>query len=341
MFIDEAEIEVQAGNGGDGCCSFRREKYAPKGGPDGGDGGRGGDVILATDEGLNTLLDFRGTHHWRAENGMQGTSSSCAGRQGKDRVIKMPPGTLILNADTGEQLADLGPKSRVIIAHGGKGGLGNERFKSATNQTPEQWTPGERGDRFRLKLELKLIADAGLVGLPNAGKSTFLRSVSRAEPKVANYPFTTLAPQLGIAELDPARRIVIADIPGLIEGAADGHGLGHDFLRHVERNRVLIHLIDALPETGTAAEHYRAIRAELEQYSTELAEKPEVVCLNKLDLFTEQSERDEMVKDFRAELELGHDTPVVGLSGAAQIGVKEALELVWQRLAKQERPAWS
>ncbi|MEM9063945.1 MAG: GTPase ObgE [Planctomycetota bacterium] len=340
MFIDEATIEVFAGNGGDGRRSFRREKYMPKGGPDGGDGGRGADIVFVADPNANTLLDFRGRHHWRAAHGEHGGSSSKHGKGAADMVIRVPPGTVVFDEDAGETVADLAPGEQAVIAKGGDGGFGNERFKSATNQAPTQTTPGGRGEHKRLKLELKLIADVGLVGKPNAGKSTLLSVVTHARPKVADYPFTTLEPQLGIAELDPARRLVFADIPGLIEGAADGAGLGHEFLRHIERTRVLVHLLDAEPTDGTSpAENYRAIRAELAGYAPALAEKPEVVCLNKLDLMPED-EADAAVKELRAELELGHDTPVLGLSGATAVGTRELLEAVWAKLGARERPGW-
>lgn len=330
MFIDEAVIEVRAGKGGDGCVSFRRAKYVPKGGPDGGDGGDGGSVILEVDEGLNTLLDFRGTHHWAAEDGEPGHGSQMFGKGGEDRVIRMPPGTMVFDADTGELLCDLRPGDRVVIARGGRGGYGNEHFKGPTNQTPRNADPGEPGEQRTLRLELRLMADAGLVGLPNAGKSTLLAAVTRATPKIADYPFTTLAPHLGIAELDPGRRIVLADVPGLIEGAAEGAGLGHEFLRHLGRTRALVHLVDAQPPDGSSpVENYRTVRAELLAYSPALAEKPEVIALNKIDLLADGVEREEAVRSFKRALRTETDAPVVPVSGAARLGLRDLLEKVW------------
>ncbi len=245
VFIDEAEITVKGGNGGNGCISFRREKYIPKGGPKGGDGGRGGDVIFFADENVNTLFDFSGQHHWAAPNGEPGRGKQQYGLAGEDMVVRVPPGTLVYNKETGDLIVDMSPAGmQFVIAKGGKGGFGNEHYKSPTNQAPKNAQPGEIGAQVRLKLELKLIADVGIVGLPNAGKSTLLSSISDAKPKIANYPFTTLQPQLGIAVLDGKRRLVFADIPGLIEGAAEGAGLGHEFLRHIERTKILVHLVD-------------------------------------------------------------------------------------------------
>ncbi|MBX3322852.1 MAG: GTPase ObgE [Phycisphaeraceae bacterium] len=332
MFVDQVVIEVRAGKGGDGCLSFHRGPHLPKGGPDGGDGGRGGDILFYADEGLNTLVDFKGRRHWVAENGEQGRGKQQFGASGKDREIRVPPGTMVFNDQTGELIHDLKAGERVVIARGGRGGFGNEHFKSSINRTPRQFTPGEPGEEFTLRLELKLLADVGIVGLPNAGKSTLLRSLTRATPKVANYPFTTLTPQLGIAMLDDERRIVLADIPGLIEGAADGAGLGHDFLRHVDRTRAIVHLIDALPEQGTPVDNYLLIRSELEQYSPELAEKPEVIAINKADLFPDRPELDEIVREFRRVLRLGADVQVVVVSGASNTGLRELLELLWTML---------
>ncbi len=335
MFVDQAVIEVRAGNGGDGCVSLYREKGRPKGGPDGGDGGRGGDVYFYADPGLNTLYDFRGTRHWHATNGEPGRGKQQHGADGKDKSIKVPPGTLIYDDDTDELLADLGPDERALICKGGKGGFGNEHFKHSTNQTPRIATPGEPGEHRTLRLELKLIADAGLVGKPNAGKSTLLKSLTRAEPKIGSYPFTTLSPQLGIAELDAARRLVLADIPGLIEGAAEGAGLGHEFLRHVERTRLLVHVLDIAPPDGSSpAGNYRAIRAELASYSSVLAEKKELIVLNKLDLIPE-ADREQLIKDLRVELQLGADIEVLGISGATGFGLNALLESLWTRLDKK------
>jgi GTP-binding protein len=332
MFVDQVVIEVRAGKGGDGCVSFHRGPHLPKGGPNGGDGGKGGDIVFYADEGLNTLVDFKGRRNWHAPSGEQGRGKQQFGAAGDDREIRVPPGTMVFNDETGELIHDMKPGERVVIARGGRGGYGNEHFKSSINQSPRQSMPGEPGEEFTLRLELKLLADVGLVGLPNAGKSTLLRSLTRATPKVANYPFTTLSPQLGIAILDEERRIVLADIPGLIEGAADGAGLGHDFLRHVDRTRAIVHVIDALPETGTPAENYRMIREELEQYSADLAEKPEIIAINKADLFPDRAELDEIVRDFRGQLRLGAETQVFTISGASQQGLREILEALWVML---------
>ena len=336
MFVDEAVIEVKAGNGGDGCLSFHRAKYMPKGGPDGGDGGDGGSVILEADEGLNTLYDFRGTHHWYAEHGEPGRSNNQFGKAGKDKVIQMPPGTIVYDDASGELLCDLRKDDRVVIARGGRGGHGNEHYKSATNQAPRRAEPGEPGEHRRLKLELRLIADVGLIGMPNAGKSTLLSVLTRATPKIADYPFTTLSPQLGIAEIDSARRIVLADIPGLIEGAAQGAGLGHEFLRHVERTRVLLHIVDALPADGSdPIESYRTVREELFRHSPRLAEKTELVALNKLDLLGTDEERREALLQFKRALRSeGATHEVVAISSAARFGLKELLEKLWSLVSQ-------
>jgi len=343
MFVDRAIITVKAGDGGPGCVSFRREKYEPKGGPDGGNGGDGGSVVLLAEEGMSTLYDFRGNPIWDAKNGEPGGGKQCSGAAAPDLVIKLPPGTLAFNHETGALIHDLKPGERVVIAKGGKGGWGNEHFKSSTNQTPRNADRGEPGARIELRLELKLIADVGLVGLPNAGKSTLLAALTRATPKIANYPFTTLAPQLGITELDATRRIVLADIPGLIEGASRGVGLGHEFLRHVERTRVIVHLLDAAPTDGTdPAENYRVVRHELAQYSEELVDKPEIVALNKMDLIPDDEERDEIIKKIAAALELIPGRDLFAISGAAGKGLRELMERVWGMLrpAGKEDSGW-
>ncbi len=333
MFVDQAVIQVNAGKGGDGCVSFYRGRGLPKGGPDGGDGGRGGDVHLHADPGLNTLVDFRGARHWRAENGEPGRGKQQFGAAGKDLTIRVPPGTLVYDDDSGDLLADIGPDETVLIARGGHGGFGNEHFKSSTNQTPRQATPGEPGEEFMLRMELKLIAEVGLVGLPNAGKSTLLKALTRASPKIADYPFTTLSPQLGIAELDPSRRIVLADIPGLIEGASEGAGLGHDFLRHIERTSVILHLLDCDPPGGgSPAANYRAIREELAGYSPELAEKPELIALSKVDLLGDEELQREVMQDLCAELRLGADQRVLAISSASGEGIRALLEALWEML---------
>lgn len=357
MFVDRAIITVRAGDGGPGAVSFRRLKYEPKGGPDGGNGGHGGDVVFETDEGRNTLLDFRGNPDWEAQPGEPGGKKQCTGADGRHCVIRVPVGTLVYNDDGGELLVDLNrPGQRHIIAAGGRGGFGNEHYKGPSNQVPTYAHPGFPGERFTLRLELKLLADVGLVGLPNAGKSTLLAALTRATPKIADYPFTTLAPQLGVAELDgpgPStrsrgtsgratgrRRIVVADLPGLIEGASKGAGLGHDFLRHIERTRVIVHVLDAVPPDGSKpSKNYRLIRKELAGYSSELAERDEVIVLNKMDLIPDEKERTAAVKKLRSELKLGRDTEVLALSGAAHLGTRELLERLWSMLAKRPR-AW-
>jgi len=285
-FVDEAEIRVEAGDGGNGTIGFRREKFVPKGGPDGGDGGDGGSVYLVADENLNTLIDFRFERFHRAERGQNGQGSNCTGRGGADLEIKVPIGTRATDTETLEVLGDLlQDGQRLKVAQGGFHGLGNARFKSSTNRAPRQKTNGTPGEIRNLKLELMLLADVGLLGLPNAGKSTFIRSVSAAKPKVADYPFTTLVPNLGVVRQDAQRSFVIADIPGLIEGAADGAGLGIQFLKHLERCRILLHMVDVMPVDQTdPVESAKAIVAELEKYSPKLASKPRWLVCNKIDL---------------------------------------------------------
>ncbi len=336
MLIDSATIFVRSGRGGDGAVSFRREKYIPKGGPDGGDGGCGGSVILEASPDVDTLLDFAGRHHWRADHGEPGGAKQCSGKAGQDLVIRLPPGTLVYDADTGDQVADLDEVGRRIVAvPGGRGGLGNDRFKAAQNQTPRQFTPGEPAVEKHLRLELKLIADAGLIGLPNAGKSTLLSCISKATPKIADYPFTTLEPNLGIAELSGLRRIVFADIPGLIEHAHKGQGLGTRFLRHVERTRLLVHLIDIDPLDGSdPVENYRVIRRELAEYSPALADKPELVVLSKMDLAGGEADRDAAVQLFGEAL----DRPLLTISSAMGIGLEALLEACWSALAESRGP---
>lgn len=333
MFIDQAIISVTAGSGGGGHVSFRREKYIPKGGPDGGDGGNGGDVVLVADDNVNTLLDFKGRPNWEAPSGDPGRGKQQHGLNANPLIIRVPPGTLIYDDASGELLHDLKPKEQFVVAKGGRGGFGNEHFKSSVNQAPKSASPGYPGEERMIRLELKLIADVGIVGKPNAGKSTLLSSVTAATPKIANYPFTTLTPQLGIAQLDPSRRLVLADIPGLIEGASGGAGLGHEFLRHIERTRVLVHLLDACPDDGsTPAENYRMIREELGKYSPLLAEKQELIVLNKLDLLPEESERRAAVAKLRAELQLGRGDEVLAISAATREGTNLLLEELWKLL---------
>jgi GTP-binding protein len=343
VFIDRTTIFVRSGKGGDGCVSLRREKYIPKGGPDGGDGGKGGDVVLLADASENTLLRFIHQPHHRAKHGGGGMGASMHGADGADCLVPVPVGTVVYEHETGQLLGDLkDPGQRLIVARGGKGGLGNERFKTSTNQTPREATPGEPAEEKTLRLELKLLADVGLAGKPNAGKSTLLRAISRATPKVADYPFTTKSPVLGIAELPGERRLVVADIPGLIAGAAQGAGLGHDFLRHIERTAVLVHVLDVMPvDESDPVKNYHEVRRELEQYSMELAEKPEVIVFNKIDLVAPE-ERKAVVKRLSADLRLGRGEKPLVVSGATGEGVGEMLEACWRALGKgKQSPAWT
>jgi len=328
MFVDEAIIHVKAGDGGAGCVSFRREKFVPRGGPDGGDGGNGGSVIFVADPNKNTLLDFKGRHHWHAPRGQAGMGKKMAGVSGDDLVIHVPPGTVVIDKDHGSALVDMDtPGKRVTIAKGGHGGRGNWHFKSPTNQAPRYAEPGREGQERNLKLELKLIADVGLVGMPNAGKSTLLSVISAARPKIADYPFTTLEPQLGIVELGRDRRIVVADIPGLIEGAQHGAGLGHAFLRHIERTKIIVHLLDLFPLDGSdPAENYRKIRGELEAFSPELAQKREVIAANKMDLATDDGDALDKLMEALPERE------IFAISGATRQGIDPLLEELWRML---------
>jgi GTP-binding protein len=286
-FFDEAKIEVIAGSGGDGSASFRREKYVPRGGPDGGDGGRGGSIYAVADANLNTLIDYRYTRIFRAKSGENGRGRDQYGKGAEDIVLRVPVGTVIRDAENGETLADLAKDGeRALLAQGGKGGIGNLHFKSSTNRAPRQFTRGEPGEIRRLEMELRVLADVGLLGMPNAGKSTFIRAISSARPKVADYPFTTLHPNLGVVRVDEARSFVVADIPGLIEGAAEGAGLGHQFLRHLQRTHLLLHLVDIAPfhEDVDPAAEVKALAAELKKYDPALAKKPRWLVMNKADL---------------------------------------------------------
>ena len=286
-FIDEATINIYAGDGGNGIASFRREKYEPMGGPNGGDGGNGGSIYIESDENINTLIDFRFVKNYRAKKGENGKSSERYGAAGEDLIIKVPAGTVITKKQTGKIIADLKLHGeKIILAKGGKGGLGNVHFKSSVNRTPRQFTQGEPGEEFEIYLELKVLADVGLLGMPNAGKSSLIRFLSAAKPKVANYPFTTLQPNLGVVKIDIQRSFVMADIPGLIEGAADGHGLGHQFLRHLSRTKLLLHILDIAPydESIDPALEAKAIIKELNKYSEELIKKERWLVLNKIDL---------------------------------------------------------
>jgi GTP-binding protein len=293
-FVDEADIKVIAGDGGNGCVSFRREKFIPLGGPDGGDGGNGGSVWLEADENLNTLIDFRHERTFRAQKGQGGMGAQCYGKSGQDSTIRVPVGTVVYNIGTEELIGDLTRHGqRLLVAQGGKGGLGNMHFKSSVNRSPRKATTGTPGETRELRLELKLLADVGLLGFPNAGKSTFIRSVSAATPKVADYPFTTLYPNLGVVSIEAHRSFVIADIPGLIEGAADGAGLGILFLRHIQRTRLLLHIVELAPLDGTdPAEQVRAIEHELAKFDPDLLNKPRWLVMNKSDLLPEDERRD-------------------------------------------------
>lgn len=318
-FLDQCKVYVRSGNGGGGCISFRREKFIEYGGPDGGDGGKGGDVWIVAVEGLNTLIDFRYQQHFKADTGGHGMGQNRHGADGEDVVLRVPVGTEILDEDQETVLADLTKEGeRVLLAKGGNGGFGNAHFKSSVNQAPRRANPGLEGEERALWLRLKLIADAGLIGLPNAGKSTFLAAVSAATPKIADYPFTTLHPNLGVVDLSAGERFVLADVPGLIEGAADGAGLGTRFLGHVERCAVLLHLIDATQESATRA--YRTVRAELEAYGGGLAEKAELVALNKCDALDGAT-----VARKRAALSRAIGKPVAVISGVSGAGVVELL----------------
>ena len=321
-FVDEVEIRAEAGDGGSGVVSFRREKYVPEGGPDGGDGGDGGSVYLQADENLNTLIDYQFERFHKAERGANGQGKNCTGKGGEDLTLKVPVGTRITDVDTDEALGDLTQHGqKIMVAKGGFHGLGNTRFKSSTNRAPRQKTLGTPGEIRNLKLELMLLADVGLLGLPNAGKSTFIRSVSAAKPKVADYPFTTLVPNLGVVRPDANKSFVIADIPGLIEGAADGAGLGIRFLKHLERCRVLLHIIDVMPVDGSnPVDNANAIIAELEKYSPKLASKPRWIIFNKIDLLLEE-EAAELCQSIAAELDV--DNNIYQISAFNKIGTEQ------------------
>ncbi len=317
-FLDEAKIYIKAGNGGSGCVSFRREKNIPKGGPDGGNGGKGGDVIICCRPNLNTLIDYRYQQHFKAKTGMHGMGNNRHGKQGENCILFVPPGTQIFNEDKSLMLADITkPDTEIIIAKGGKGGIGNSAFKTATNQAPRQFTAGEPGEEMWIWLCLKLISDAGLIGLPNAGKSTFLATVSRAKPKIADYPFTTLTPQLGVVYIDE-QEFVLADIPGLIAGAHEGVGLGLKFLGHVERCKTLLHIIDINNEDIVTS--YHTIRSELAKYSPKLAAKKEIIALNKCDCLTAQQQQQKI-----EQLQSITSHPIYPISAISNIGITELL----------------
>ncbi len=333
MFIDQAQIWVKAGDGGHGCVSFRRERFIPKGGPDGGDGGKGGDVYFQAIENLDTLLDFAGKHHWQARNGQPGSGSNRSGASGEDLIIKVPQGTLLYDTDLDLLLKDLSEVGlKVRVCRGGNGGKGNKAFATSTHQAPRYAEPGKPGQERNMRLELKLIADVGLVGMPNAGKSTLISRCSAARPKIADYPFTTIEPVLGIVELCDYRRFVMADIPGLIEGAHAGAGLGHDFLKHIERTKILVHILDIMPTDGSdPAQNYRTIRSELEQYSKALAAKTEVIVANKIDL----DPNGETVAHLKEKL----SREVYPISAVTGQGIRELCERLWQKVKELKVPS--
>jgi GTP-binding protein len=335
-FIDEATIEVHAGKGGDGSASFRREKYIPKGGPDGGDGGRGGSIWAVADRNINTLVDYRYARIHRAKNGEPGRGSDCNGKGADDILLRVPVGTMITDSETGERLADLTHhEQRALLARGGNGGLGNLHFKSSTNRTPRQFTRGEEGESRQLHLELKVLADVGLLGYPNAGKSTFIRAVSAARPKVADYPFTTLHPNLGVVRVDDSRSFVIADIPGLIEGAAEGAGLGHQFLRHLARTHLLLHIVDCAPmdDSVDLLKQAHALVSELRKYDEGLHQKPRWVVLNKMDLLDE--EHREAVRALFAR-DLGPDARLFEVSALTGQGCREVCYAIMDFIEKDK-----
>ena len=336
MFADRAKIYIKSGKGGDGHVSFRREKYVPNGGPDGGDGGHGGDVIFEVDEGLNTLTDFRHIRKYCAENGQEGGKKNCRGKDGQDIVIKVPEGTVIKEANSGKVITDMsGENRRYVILTGGKGGNGNQHYATSTMQAPKYAQPGQPAKELELMLELKVIADVGLVGFPNVGKSTFLSRVTNARPKIANYHFTTLNPNLGVVDLDGAKGFVIADIPGLIEGASEGVGLGHEFLRHIERTRVMIHIVDAAGSEGRdPIEDIYAINKELANYNEEIANRPQVIAANKIDMIYEGDE--DPVERIKKEFE-PKGIKVYPISAISGDGVRTLLYDVNNMLEKLEQ----
>ena len=327
MFVDVAKITIKAGKGGDGAVSFHREKFVAAGGPDGGDGGRGGNVVFVADDNLSTLMDFRYKRKYVAEAGQNGGAARCTGKNAPDLVIRVPRGTLVKEANTGLVMADISGSEPVVVAKGGRGGWGNTHFATPTRQIPKFAKPGLPGQEFEVSLELKLIADVGLIGFPNVGKSTLISVISAARPKIANYHFTTLSPVLGVVRVGPEQSFVAADIPGLIEGASEGVGLGHDFLRHVERCRLLLHVVDVSGCEGRdPVEDFEKINAELENFSPELAARPQIVLGNKCDIATE-----EQIETFRAYIE-GKGLTFLPISAAANQGLKTLPGLVWEKL---------
>ncbi len=336
VFVDKARIFIQSGKGGDGHISFRREKYVPNGGPDGGDGGKGGDIIFAVDKGINTLADFHYGGKYKAENGEDGNKRRMHGKNGSDLIINVPEGTVIKEAESGKVIADMsGDNSKVVVLKGGKGGNGNMHYATSTMQAPKYAQPGQPAMELEVLLELKVIADVGLVGFPNVGKSTFLSKVSNAKPKIANYHFTTLSPMLGVVDLDDARGFVVADIPGLIEGASDGAGLGHEFLRHIERTRMMIHVVDAASTEGRdPLEDLEAINNELERYNADITKKKQVIAANKIDMLPD-GEDSEIIKKIKEKYEpLG--VKVFATSTLTGKGIKDLLYYVSRTLSETE-----
>ncbi|MCK4086064.1 Obg family GTPase CgtA [Acinetobacter radioresistens] len=333
-FVDEAVITVEAGDGGNGVASFRREKFVPFGGPDGGDGGRGGSIYIQADDNTSTLVDYRYTRKFRAERGKNGAGANCTGRGGEDVVLYVPVGTTVVDTESGDIIGDLVESGqRVLVAGGGEGGLGNTHFKSSTNRAPRKCTTGVKGEYREIRLELKVLADVGLLGMPNAGKSTFIRAVSAAKPKVADYPFTTMVPNLGVVDADRHRSFVMADIPGLIEGAAEGAGLGIRFLKHLARTRILLHIVDVQPIDGSDPVHNaKAILRELEKFSPTLAQLPVVLVLNKLDQLPEDS-REEWCEHILNEL--NWDGPVFKTSGLLSEGTKDVVYYLMDQIEQQ------
>ncbi|WP_425261697.1 Obg family GTPase CgtA [Rubrivivax sp. RP6-9] len=336
-FVDEATIDIAAGNGGAGCVSFRREKFIPFGGPNGGDGGRGGSVYAMADRNINTLIDYRYARRHEAKNGEPGRGSDQFGAAADDIVLRMPVGTIVSDAETGEVLVELlEHEVKVLLAKGGDGGFGNLHFKTSTNRSPRQKTPGWPGEAKKLKLELRVLADVGLLGMPNAGKSTLIAAISNARPKIADYPFTTLHPNLGVVRVGPERSFVVADVPGLIEGASEGAGLGHQFLRHLQRTRLLLHVVDMAPfdDAVDPVKQARAIVAELKKYDPKLHAKPRWLVLNKLDMVPED-ERDARVKDFVKRYRW--KGPVFAISALAREGLQPMVEAIWHHVAAEQR----
>ena len=331
MFADRAKIIIKSGKGGDGHVSFRREKYVPNGGPDGGDGGKGGDVIFLVDEGINTLADYRHRRKFAAEPGEEGGKKNCHGKNGADLILKVPEGTIIRDAASGKVIADMsGENKRSVILHGGRGGLGNQHFATSTMQAPKYAQPGQEAIEIEVQLELKVIADVGLVGFPNVGKSTFLSRVTNAQPKIANYHFTTLQPNLGVVDMEDGNGFVIADIPGLIEGASDGVGLGHAFLRHVERCRLILHVVDVSGSEGRdPIADYETIQQELERFNADLAARPQMVAANKCDMATE-----EQIAAFRNYIEQEKGLPFFCISAATTQGTKELVQAIGAKLTE-------